>query len=78
MASTSAPCCKQGLENLLHRRDRLALGEDHLGKAAAAVAVEVDLGLAHVGDGRPLDLADELVDRKLARQQAGRQVVRVS
>ena len=28
---------------------RLALGKDHFGKAAAAMPVQVDLGLAHVG-----------------------------
>ena len=54
---------------LLDCRGGLALGEDHLGKAAAAVAIEVDLGLAHVGDPVGLRVADELFDRQLAGEQ---------
>ena len=37
---------QQGLEYLLHGLDGLALGEDHFGKTATPVPVQVDLGLA--------------------------------
>ena len=72
----STPCRDLGPKDLLQRGDALSLGKHDLGKAAAAVAIEVDLGLAHVGNAPLLQAGDKSLGRKLTVQQAARPVVR--
>ena len=68
------PVAQQRLENPLQGGHRFPLGEDHFRKTAAAVPIQVDLGVAHVGDRRPAGPVDKLLDRQLARQQPGSQL----
>ena len=65
------PVLKLGMKNPGNRLDRLALREYHLGKTAAAMAIQVNLGRSHVGNARILHLADEIGHRKLPGNQAG-------
>ncbi len=65
------PVTQQGLENFLDRGDGFALGKDHFREAAAAMPIEVDLGVADVGDFRPAGLADEFFPGKLTGEQLG-------
>ena len=63
------PVGQQRGEDLFHGRDGLAFGKNDFRKAAAAMAIKIDLGVAHVGDLRSAGLLDELVQRELAGQK---------
>ena len=65
------PMLKLGLKNLGNRLDRLALRENHLGKTAAAMPIQIDLRRSHVGNARISYLADEIGHRELPCNQAG-------
>jgi hypothetical protein len=56
-------------EDLFHRGDRFPLREDHLGKAATAAAIQVQLRFAEVGDRRAGQPLGELLGRQFTGQQ---------
>ena len=60
-----------GLKNPGNCLDRLALRKYHLGKTAASMAIQIDLGRSHVGNARTLHLTDEIRHRKLPGKQTG-------
>ena len=71
------PFAAQAAEDPLQRFERLPLAEHHFRKTAAAMPIQVQLGITDVGDGPLRHAAHKVGHREVATQQALSQVRQV-